>query len=335
MARYSLASWCCLSLVVMGLIGCGPATFVVGLAPGGQKLTATTVEPDGRLGSARVALIDVTGLITNTDQAGILSAGYNPVSTLVEALNAAARDPKVAAVVLRINSPGGTVTASDMMYREVKRFREATEKPVVVLMMDVAASGGYYLACAGDHLVAYPSSITGSIGVVLQTVTVKPALERIGIRADAIVSGPNKATGSPLENLDPDQRAILQQLVDSFYADFVQVVRLSRPEVDPDTWDIVTDGRVFTGQRAYELGLVDAVGDLHDAFARAKQLADLEHADLVLYHRPLDYVATPYSRAPVDSASRGTQINLLQVNLGREIAAAQAGAYYLWQPELP
>lgn len=326
-----LAAW----LMVMS--GCGPATFVVGVAPGGRALTATAVQRDGQLGSKHIVIVDVSGLIANADQGGLLSAGENPVAGLTEALGAAASDSRVAAVILRLNTPGGTVTASDMMYREVNRFRKQTGKPVVVLMMDVAASGGYYLACAGDHVIAYPTTITGSIGVVFQTLSVRPALDRIGVRAEALVSGPNKAAGSPLETLSDGQREVLQGLVDTFYADFVAVVRENRRDVDPDTWDQITDGRVFTGKRAYELALVDQLGDVRDAFAKAKELAGVEDADLFVFHRPLDYVATPYAQAPVSASGSGvdTQINLLQVNLDRALPAGSAGAYYLWRPELP
>lgn len=320
--------------------GCGPATFVVGVAPGGQRLQATPIQRDGQWGSRRIAVIDVTGMIVNADQGGLLSAGENPVARLTESLNLAAADERVAAVVLRLNTSGGTVTASDMMYREVQRFRKNTGKPVVMLMMDVAASGGYYLACAGDHVIAYPTTITGSIGVIFQTLSVKPALDRIGVRAEALVSGPNKAAGSPLENLEASQREILQGLVDTFYADFVTVVRANRPDVAPETWDIVTDGRVFTGKRAYELGLVDQLGDVHGALAKAKELAGLERADVVMFHRPLEYVASPYAESPAAGASGKiqTQINLLQVNLDRAFQIGEgtdAGMYYLWRPALP
>lgn len=325
--------------------GCGPATFVVGVAPGGRSLVATPIERDGQWGSPQIMVIDVTGVIANADQGGLLSAGDNPVARLTEGLRLAAGDDRVAAVVLRLNTPGGTVTASDMMYREVQRFKEKTGKPVVVVMMDVAASGGYYLACAADHVVAYPSTVTGSIGVVFQTLSVKPALDRIGVRAEALVSGPNKAAGSPLETLEDGQRDILQGLVDRFYADFVAVVRENRRSIDPDTWDMVTDGRVFTGRRAYELGLVDALGDIRDGIAKAKQLAGLEHADVFVLHRPLDYVSGPYSQAPgpgMSGRGRGvaaqTQINFLQLNLDHALSAVpgtDAGMYYLWLPELP
>ncbi|MEM6854477.1 MAG: signal peptide peptidase SppA [Planctomycetota bacterium] len=338
MIRGCTALW--MGLLLWSATGCGPATFVVGVAPGGQTLTTTPIERDGKLGSPHLLVLDVTGVIANADQGGLLSVGDNPVARLTEGLRLAANDDRVAAVVLRLNTPGGTVTASDMMYREVKRFKEKTGKPVVVVMMDVAASGGYYLACAADHVVAYPSTVTGSIGVVFQTLSVKPALDRIGIEAEALVSGPNKAAGSPLETLEPSQREILQGLVDRFYADFVTVVRENRKSIDPDTWDLVTDGRVFTGRRAYELGLVDSLGDIRDGITKAKQLADVKHADVLVAHRPLDYVSGPYSQTPPigQGAKPQTQVNLLQINLDRALSTVpgtDAGMYYLWVPELP
>ncbi len=334
--RYTLGS-AAVVMLTLGLLsagGCGPATLVVGVGTGDRALRATAVQRDGRWGSRAIWILDVSGTLVNGRQAGLLSAGENPVAKLTEALDAAAADDAVAAIILRINSPGGTVTASDIMYREVQRFRETTGKPVLALMMDVAASGGFYLACATDEGVAYPTTITGSIGVVLQTVSVKPALDRIGVDTDAIVSGPNKAAGSPFETLEPDQRAILQELVDGFYADFVEVVRARRPGIAESRWPMLTDGRVFRGERARELGLIDHTGDLRDAVARAKALADIEHADLYVVHRPLEYVASPYASAPRLPAAGGTQINLMQLNLNAAWPTTGAGAYYLWVPEV-
>lgn len=322
--------------LLVGMVGCGPATFVVGVAPGGQRLTETAVQGDGQLGSAKVVIIDVNGMIANANQGGLLSTGDNPVSTLTEMLGAAAADSHVRGVILRINSPGGTVTASDMMYREVMRFKQRTGKPVVVMMMDVAASGGYYLSCAGDYVIAYPTTITGSIGVVLQTLSIKPALAKLGIQAEALVSGPNKAAGSPLETLSDEQKAVLQGLVDEFYTGFTTVVREARPAIPQERWAEVTDGRVFTGRQALELGLVDQVGELRDAFAQAKKLIGVTRADLWVYHRPLDYVGSVYSKAPTHVADGGVEVNLLRLELNGGVPGldSPAGLYYLWRPDL-
>jgi protease-4 len=304
--------------------GCGPTTFVIDVAPGRKEMVSTTVVPDGRLGSPRIALIDVSGMIHNFERPRLLGRGENPVGLLHEQLLEAWRDPRVRGVILRINSPGGTVTASDAMYREIERFRVGSGKPVVALMMDVAASGGYYVACAADRIVAYPTSVTGSIGVILQTVSLKPALNRLGIQAEAITSGPNKDAGSFL-------RAVLQTMVDDFYARFVKVVKDRRPVIPPERMAEVTDGRVVSGDQAVEMGLVDQAGDLYAALAVAIHMAGVNRADLVRYHRPLEYVGSPYSLHGGPAVS-GLQVNLAQVNLPDTFADSPAGFYYLWDP---
>ncbi|MEM1212065.1 MAG: signal peptide peptidase SppA [Planctomycetota bacterium] len=317
----------CLGLL---LTGCNPPSLVVGLAPSQQKLKESTVEDDGRTRN-KVALIDVSGVIFNRSRPGLLTAGANPVAQLHEQLNRAADDQRVKAVVLRINSPGGGVTASDLMYRQVQRFRQTTGKPVVVCLMDVAASGGYYLACAGDHLVAHPSTVTGSIGVIAQLVSVKPALDRLGIAATTLTSGPNKAAGSPLDTLTEDQQAVLQNLVDTFYDDFKTVVRDARPGVAEADWDKVTDGRVVTGRDALDLGLIDSLGDLYTAWETAKALAQTDRARLVRYHSPLRRVTSPYAADDIEPTV--TQINLAQFNLNTELSQGlPVGFYYLWSP---
>ena len=315
------------------LSACGPLMFAVGVTPGDQRLRTTTVERCGRALADRVALIDVSGMIYNARRPALLRAGENPVGLLHEKLEMARRDGRVKAVILRLNTPGGTVTASDAMYRQVARFRERTGKPVVALMMDVAASGGYYLACASDRMVAYPTSITGSIGVLMQTISVKPALSSLGVQTDAITTGPNKDAGSPLSTLTPAQRRVLQALVDDFYARFIAVVRRARPEIDEARFAELTDGRVLSGEQAAQAGLVDAVGDLYDAVATARDLAGVGEADLVMYHRPLGYVGSPYASTGVAepaAAGRMTQINLAQLNLDTSLVDAPVGFYYLW-----
>lgn len=331
----------CLMVVVAGCLAigaCGPLTFIVGLSPGDQKIVQTIVRPSGHWFSPRVAIIDINGIIRNSSKNHLLSMRANPVSVLYEKLEKAQRDTRVKAVILRLNSPGGTVAASDSMYRMVKRFKMESHKPVVALMTDLTASGAYYLACACDKIVAYPTAITGSIGVIVQTVSLKPALNRIGIQTEAITTGPNKEVGSPLSLLTDEHRAVLQTLVDDFYDRFLDVVRTARPNIPPEVFDQVTDGRVVTGRRGVELGLADHTGDLNDALDLAKQLAHLDKADLVLYHRPQTYVGSPYSIPDARAVSTGTtniQINLAQINLTGSLVQPLVEFYYLWQPNLP
>ena len=324
-----------LSWLALLIGGCGPMHFAVGLSPEDQELTYTTVTPDGRWFSDQIAVIDVSGLIINAQKPGLLEQGDNPVSELHEKLQKAESDKRVKAVILRLNTPGGGVTASDAMYREVVRFRKRSGKPVVALMMDVTASGGYYVACATDRIVTYPTSVVGSIGVIVQTISVKPALSRIGIHAEAITSGKNKDAGSPLSTLTDEHRRVLRGLVDDFYARFTALVRESRPNIPADKFDMLTDGRVVSGEQAVAFGLADKTGDIYDAAEIAKQIAGLESADLIVYHRKLEYAGSPYALGyPGPAAQHGTQVNLMQLNMDSSLPGfgLPIGLYYLWVP---
>ena len=148
-------------------------------------------------GHDKIALIDVEGMIVNAPTGNLFTAGDNPVSLFRERLDAAAQDRRVKAVVLHINSPGGAVTASDVMYRELVNFREETGKPVVACLMDVAASGGYYLALGCDRIYAHPTTVTGSIGVIMNLYNAHGLLQFVGVKGEAIKSGRNKDLGSP------------------------------------------------------------------------------------------------------------------------------------------
>ncbi len=324
------------TLLLVG--GCGGWRVVLEPTVPPDAITERTVidESAGDLSAPKVAMIHVTGLIADAP-GGLLGNGPNPVAKLARELDRAAGDGRVRAVVLRVSSRGGTVTGSDMVHREVMRFRERTGKPVVVVLGEVAASGGYYLACAGDEIVAHPTTITGSIGVIMQTVQAGAALERLGIEAEAITSGPNKAMGAPLGRPDPEHRALMQSMVDEFAARFVDVVRTARPGIDAGDLAEVTDGRVVTGRRAFELGLVDRLGDERDAFDRARVLAGIERARLVRYVRPgsrdRDLYSDGRARAEAASGDGGVEINLLRVD-GLD-AALLPGARFLYVWSIP
>lgn len=318
-----------LTLACLGL-GCTPVRFSIDVEPAIDELDETVVLGD-RSSSTRIALIDFTGPIVDVRQPGLLTPGENPVDRFAEALRRAAQDDHIAGVIIRINSPGGAVTATDVLYREVMHFRESTGKPVVMLLADLATSGAYYLACAGDHIVAYPTTVTGSIGVIIQTVNVADGLSRIGITARSYTSGPNKNMGTPLEPTEESHQELFQGLVMEFYENFRSVVITRRPALSPNHIDRVTDGRIISGREASEVGLVDSLGDLHDAFGIAKERAGADRARLVKYHRPYVHVASPYARAP--AGVTGTEVNLVQVNLDLS-QLTQPGFYYLWDPSV-
>jgi protease-4 len=324
-------------LLISQAVGCTRLRFVVDAVPAEESITETTVlddQPSNFLSttSRKIALIDVQGLIVDARSNQFLSSGENPVDRFAESLDRAAGDADVKAVIIRLNSPGGAVTASDVMYRLVQRFKEDTRKPVVMLMSDVAASGAFYLSCAGDYVIAHPTTVTGSIGVIIQTVNFSEGMARIGIRADAITSGENKAMGSPFEPMPASHRALLQGIVDEFFGQFRDIVVQSHPALDESDLQWVTDGRVITGKRAAEIGLVDATGDFHDAVDKAKELANVNIARVVKYHRPLEHVASPWAAAPVGAGATNSQVNLMQVTIGQGPWSQPMGFYYLWDP---
>ncbi|MBC7772788.1 MAG: signal peptide peptidase SppA [Pyrinomonadaceae bacterium] len=327
-----------LLLVLSCLSGCMPTSVTFNFGADDGKLDESVVIADAG-GGPKILLIDVRGLIIDGPQKGLFSNGLGPVDDLVARLGKAEADPEVKAVVLRINSPGGSVSASDTMYREVRRFCDKTKKPVVASLGEVAASGGYYLALATDRIVTQPTTITGSIGVIIPTLNVSEGLSRIGITSRSIKSGANKDLANPLEPMREGHYAVLQGMVDEFYERFKELVVSRRVNITGKL-DELTDGRVVSGAEAVRAGLADAEGDLRDSFETAKQLARLDSAQLVKYHprgspRPRTAYASTDLPPPSSGSSQAgdTEINLLQLRLGDVPGGLSgAGIYYLWMP---
>lgn len=323
---------------LLGAPGCIPDRLTIDLSPGADRLEQATVFADPGAGDAspKVVMIDIRGLILDSPTVQLVGAGPNPVDELTARLEEAAKDPAIRAVVLRINSPGGAVTSSDTCYGEIRRFAEQTGKPVIASMADVAASGGYYIALGADVIIAQPTTVTGSIGVIFQTFNFSEGMARWGIHARAVVSGPNKAIASPFEPEQEAHYAVLQGIVDDFFARFKGLVAERRPAISAEDLNTYTDGRVVTGAAAAEIGLVDRTGDLRDAFEMAKQLANLPKARLVKFHNPGRAPRSPYAQAGVpESSAAGATVNLMQVNLASGLATSGAGFYYLWIPPTP
>jgi protease-4 len=274
-------------------------------------------------------------MLMNARAGGFLQPQENKVSLFTQQMRAAARDPSVKAVVLRVNSPGGTVTASDTMYETVRDFRRATKKPVIASTQEVAASGGYYVACAADQIVAQPTSVVGSIGVLFHTMEFQGALGKIGVRAEAIKSGPLKDMGSPFKALNENERRVMQEMVDEYFERFVAVVTTHRDVKEPrptlplaEGYDGAFSGRVFSGERAVQLGLADRTGRLEDAIKLAKKMGKAPGAKVILYRRPYGYGGSIYAGADVPRP----RANVLQLELPESRAFLSSGFYYLWEP---
>jgi protease-4 len=316
-----------LALVTVLVAGC--SVISVDLTPRIQALEEQTVEGAG---DAKILLLDLSGFITDEAISPTLTIGTAPpkVPLLVrvrEELKKAADDDRVKALVVRINSAGGTVTASDIIYRELDAFKGVKKIPVVSVMMDVAASGGYYVALAGDTIVAHPTSVTGSIGVIMLTVNAQGLLEKVGVSASAIKSGPRKDMGSPFRQLTDEERAIFQSVIDDLHRQFVAKVA-QRRRLPLERARALADGRVYTAEQAKANGLIDEIGYLDEAITIARHAAGLKEARVIVYHRPREYRATYYAQSASESSG-------VEATLGR-LAALLGGVgprfLYVWLP---
>jgi protease-4 len=274
-----------------------------------------------------VAVVDVDGLLLDADSTGLGSLGENAVSLFRERLDAIEANSRVRAVVLRIHSPGGSVTATDIMWHDLQNFRRRTRVPVVACLMDVAAGGAYYLATGSDLIVAQPTGVTGAIGCILNVYNLQDLMAQFNIAGIPVKAGKNIDLGTPIKALDPEGRKLLQAMADEFHQRFRAVVQRSRPRVDPRR-ETTFDGRVFTAMQARDLGLIDEIGYLDDAVARARNMAGVSStAEIVFYHRQGDPALSPYSVTP----NIPLQDKLLPVNVPGLNRSRLPSFLYLWE----
>jgi protease-4 len=244
-----------------------------------------------------VAVIDVDGILLDANATGLGARAENPVALFREQLDSIQADHRVAAVVVRIHSPGGSVTATDIMWRDLNAFRERTHRPVVACLMDVATGGAYYLATASDQIVAHPTSVVGGIGCVLNVYNLQDLMATFNIVNVAVKSGNKIDLGSPVKALDDDNRKLLQEMTDEFHRRFRDVVVRARPAVNAQDTTIF-DGRVFSASHALELNLIDRMGYFDDSVALARQLGSAPQAQLVFLRREGDEPMSNYSITP-------------------------------------
>ena len=294
--------------------GCSNRTVQIDLVPSNPEIKQQLIEPSGAwFNTNKIAIVSISGMIANGYESSLFSSGNNPVNDLRDTLDNISQDSSVKAVILRMDTPGGTVTASQMMYDDILAFKNKTHVPVIASMMDVCASGGFYVSCAADYQMAYSTTITGSIGVIVQLFNVHRLIDRWGIDAPVFVSGPNKDTGSPFQPMSDSSKALIQHFVDQFYAQFVAIVKKSHPQVNPADWPTLTDGRPITGADAADYHLINSVGTLDDAIALAKKMAHIQNADIVLYARDNQNASSIYSHNQTPAAQ--SQSNLFNVDL--------------------
>ncbi len=317
------------SILIFCLLFSSGCSFIsISLVPSVEPLKETTVSGSGK---DKILIIDISGIISGEKRRGLAGLSDEPdmVARIKEELKMAARDKHMKAIILRINSPGGTVTASDMIYHEIEQFKKNTDRKVIACIMDLGASGGYYVAVSADKIIAHPTTVTGSIGVIMLNLSVEGLLQKIGVKDTSIKTGEHKDMGSPLKTMTDEERKIFQGIMDNMYERFLSVIAETRKELTPEKLRSLADGRIYTSQQALESGLIDQIGYLDEAILMAKEAAGLTEARVVIYHRPGAYKNNIYSH--LSSAGFGT-INLLNFDLKSFVNSGTPSFMYLWAP---
>ena len=271
------------------------------------KFREIVVQRGGRGVSDRIVVIVMRGLISSSVPG---AAGDNMVDDLRMALQQARDDDRVKGVVLEVDSPGGEVTASDMIYNAVVKTR--ARKPVVVYMDSLAASGGYYVSCGGKYLMANETTITGSIGVIIQTLNYEQLFNKVGLASVVFKSGKFKDLLNGARPMTPEERQFVQNFVMKTYDKFLGIVAKERNLPADGLRNSIADGRIFSGKEALENKLIDGVGQIEDAYAKAKQLGGAPEATVVKY-------AAPFSLFRFFRALGETNQSKLQIELPKQL----------------
>lgn len=276
----------------------------------------------------KIQVIPITGLITDAPKDRVIRTMPSMVQEVVSHLHLAEKDDKVKVVLLKIDTPGGTATASDILYHEILAFKARTGKKVVVCMMNLATSGGYYVSLPADRIIAHPTAVTGSVGVILMRPEVSGLMEKIGVGVQVNKSGENKDMGSPFRPITPAEENMLQDLADTLGKRFVDLVEQHRG-LHGERLATVADARVFLADAAVDAGLVDKIGYLSDAIAEAKQIAGLAADARVVTYRRTEYPDDNLYNT-LTSGSRTGPMPLVDMGPITDLLALDAGFYYLW-----
>ncbi|MFO1498828.1 MAG: signal peptide peptidase SppA [Verrucomicrobiota bacterium] len=299
----------------------------------GRWLEEVTVESNGS--NNKVAIIDVEGIITSMS---VGHRGRNMVDLIEDQLKMAARDEDVHAVILKVDSPGGEVLASDDISRALLDFQEKHRKPVVAAMGGLGASGGYYVSAPCQWIIANELTMTGSIGVIMSTFNYRGLLDKVGVYPQVFKSGRFKdmLRGSKKpEEIDPEEQRMIQSMIDETYSKFVAVVQAGRDRAKKENkgegkvlasnWKDYADGRVLTGRQAFDLGFVDELGGFDAAVQRARKLAKIPDANLVRYQEPFGLG----NFLSLFGKSDGSGV---KVDFGFQLPKIQAGRLYFLSP---
>ena len=282
-------------------------------------------------GVDKVLMIPIDGMITHQSESDLFQTRPSMVQEIVAHLRKAEQDDHVKAVLLKIDSPGGSTTASDLLYHEILAFKQHTHKPIIAVLMNVAASGGYYVALPADTIIAHPTTITGSVGVIFMRPSVMGLSEKIGIKTEVNKSGINKDMGSPFREPTEKEKAIFQRVIDELGQRFIHLVKSHR-HITPESEKEIKTARIFLADQALKLGLIDRIGYLSDAIAQSKEMANLyPDAKVVVYRRSEFKNDNIYN---VATSHLAPGFNLSQLGLFANMGLFESGFYYMWLPAL-
>ena len=305
------------------LAGCaGPRLNIFDTTP--NPLQEYTLEGGGR---DKILVIPINGMISDSPQQELFGSKPSLVEQVVVQLNKAKNDAQIKGVLLKINSSGGTITASDLLYREILDYKEKTGCKVTVAMMDLAASGAYYISLPADMIMAHPTTITGSVGVIFMRPKVVGLMDKVGLGVEVNKYGRNKDMGTPFREANSEEKQLMQSMVDKYGDRFIGLVKKHR-KLDPKSLETVSTARIFVADEALQLKLIDRIGYLSDAVKDTKKLAGLkDDARVVVYRRTSVPEDNYYNTAGADV--RSSNLFALRLDLS-ELLNIKAGFYYLW-----
>ena len=296
------------------------------------KLFSDTIDPlkeftlEGS-GTDKILLIPVNGLISDRPKKGLIHTSASLVEQIVSQINKAEKDKQIKAVLFKINSPGGTITGSDLLYHEISSFKERTGTKITVSMMDVATSGAYYISLPADLIMAHPTTVTGSVGVIYLQPKVGGLMDKIGLGVDVKKYGKNKDMGSPFRDSSEEEQKLMQKAVNDFGERFIRLVQKHR-KPERQALSEISTARVFLAEEALKLGLVDKIGYLSDAVKESKMLAGIsKDARVVVYRRNEFPEDNYYNTAGI--ASEDLNISVINIELPESLSL-KTGFYYLW-----
>jgi protease-4 len=287
-------------------------------------------------GKSKILLLDLDGAISFKGETDALKFQTRPskVAFFREALRKAEADSDIAGVIVRINSPGGTVSASDTIYHEIMAFKQKKRIPVTAYIMELGASGGFYVASASDRIVASPTALTGSIGVIALRLNLEGLFSKIGVSGETYKSGPKKDFWSPFRPSTPEEKKMLQDIIDKLYARFVEVVYANRQKLlTREEVKALADGRILTADEAREAKLIDQVSYLDETIDSMKKDLHVERATVITYIRPQTFKSNIYSEYSETPLQGGPPIiNLISINAEQLSLFSGVQFMYLWNP---